>query len=141
VNNICKKSVAVAAIVMAASTGAQAANTSLSMHDSAETGGKLLGNGSFEDTYSFSVLGPSVLDGSTVPSANINGGSYSLLNKGANNASGGNDDRSDRRFGRGDVIASSVSPSPVPEPETHAMLIAGLGLMGLIAVRRKHKAA
>jgi hypothetical protein len=29
----------------------------------------------------------------------------------------------------------------VPEPETYAMLLAGLGLMGAIARRRKDKAA
>ena len=32
-------------------------------------------------------------------------------------------------------------PAPVPEPETYAMLLAGLGLMGAIAKRRKDKQA
>ena len=37
---------------------------------------------------------------------------------------------------------SAVSAlAAVPEPETYAMLVAGLGLMGLIARRRKNKAA
>ena len=31
-----------------------------------------------------------------------------------------------------------VSISPVPEPEVYAMFMAGLGLMGLIARRRKN---
>jgi hypothetical protein len=31
--------------------------------------------------------------------------------------------------------------APVPEPETYAMLLAGLGLMGAIAKRRKDKQA
>jgi len=36
----------------------------------------------------------------------------------------------------------TVDPAlPVPEPETYAMLLAGLGLMGTIARRRKSKAA
>ncbi len=165
VKNFCKKSVAVAAIVMAASTGAQAANTSWGVHDSVEFGGSLLGKGSFEDTYSFSILGPSVLDTSGVVAFNIGSGSYSLLSMGGNNAIGGGDDTSlgswsfftpnqvslangnyyfdvkgtVGRFGGGYVIASSISP--VPEPETYAMLMAGLGLMGLIAIRRKHKAS
>ena len=30
---------------------------------------------------------------------------------------------------------------PVPEPESYAMLLAGLGLMGFVARRRKQKAA
>jgi len=29
----------------------------------------------------------------------------------------------------------------VPEPETYAMLLAGLGLLGFVARRKKHKAA
>jgi hypothetical protein len=32
---------------------------------------------------------------------------------------------------------SGVSVSPVPEPETYAMLLAGLGLVGAMARRRK----
>ncbi len=36
----------------------------------------------------------------------------------------------------------SVSPlAPVPEPETYAMLLAGLGLLGVLARRRKHRPA
>jgi hypothetical protein len=40
------------------------------------------------------------------------------------------------------TLTSSISPTaPVPEPETYAMLLAGLGLMGAIAKRRKDKQA
>ena len=35
----------------------------------------------------------------------------------------------------------SASVSAVPEPETYAMMLAGLGLMGAIARRRKAKQA
>jgi hypothetical protein len=31
--------------------------------------------------------------------------------------------------------------APIPEPETYAMMLAGLGLMGFVARRRKQKAA
>ena len=48
------------------------------------------------------------------------------------------------------VMAASISPSPtgesggiilaaIPEPETYAMMLAGLGLMGFVARRRKQK--
>ncbi len=40
---------------------------------------------------------------------------------------------------QGDVLTFSVTA--VPEPETYAMLLAGLGLMGAIARRRNNKAA
>jgi hypothetical protein len=40
------------------------------------------------------------------------------------------------------TLSSSIAPlAPVPEPETYAMLLAGLGLMGAIAKRRKDKQA
>ena len=45
---------------------------------------------------------------------------------------------------RADVQGSTqdlaVFAAPVPEPETYAMLLAGLGLMGFVANRRKQKA-
>lgn len=37
----------------------------------------------------------------------------------------------------GGVYSVSISAAPVPEPETYAMLLAGLGLMGAITRRRK----
>lgn len=38
-------------------------------------------------------------------------------------------------------IASAAVLTPVPEPETYAMLLAGLGLMGFVARRRQRKLA
>ena len=35
------------------------------------------------------------------------------------------------------LFRTAVSVSPVPEPETYAMLLAGLGLLGLVARRKK----
>ena len=40
----------------------------------------------------------------------------------------------------GDVWATFAA-TPVPEPETYAMILAGLGLMGFMARRRKQNAA
>jgi hypothetical protein len=34
-----------------------------------------------------------------------------------------------------------TSVTPIPEPETYAMLLAGLGLMGFVARRRQRKLA
>ncbi len=36
-------------------------------------------------------------------------------------------------------LMASISVTPVPEPETYAMMLAGLGLMGFIARRRKQR--
>lgn len=38
---------------------------------------------------------------------------------------------------RQDVSLGNVSVSPVPEPESYAMLLAGLGVLGFVAGRRK----
>jgi hypothetical protein len=35
-------------------------------------------------------------------------------------------------------VADNVTVTAVPEPETYALFMAGLGLMGLIARRRKN---
>jgi hypothetical protein len=39
------------------------------------------------------------------------------------------------------LSSPNASPLPVPEPETYAMMLAGLGLLGVAARRRKQKAA
>jgi len=41
----------------------------------------------------------------------------------------------------GIFVTSAIIRNPVPEPETYAMLIAGLGILGFAARRRKQKAA
>ena len=41
-----------------------------------------------------------------------------------------------------DVATALITgPAPIPEPETYAMMLAGLGLLGLAARRRKQRAA
>ena len=37
----------------------------------------------------------------------------------------------------GGIALDNISVTPVPEPETYAMLLAGLGLMGAVARRRR----
>lgn len=39
------------------------------------------------------------------------------------------------------TYSGTLTLSPIPEPETYAMILAGLGLMGFIARRRKQNAA
>ncbi len=39
--------------------------------------------------------------------------------------------------GNGPDVSAALSPSPVPEPVTSATFLAGLGLLGLIAARRR----
>jgi hypothetical protein len=43
--------------------------------------------------------------------------------------------------GSGGAVLDNVSVAAVPEPESYAMLLAGLGLMGFVAKRRKAKQA
>jgi hypothetical protein len=47
-----------------------------------------------------------------------------------------------RRFGLGSIEITGLSvTAPVPEPETYALMLAGLGVVGAIARRRKAKTA
>lgn len=89
-------------------------------------------NSDYADRTSFGVIGISF-----VPNGNtkINPGTTSFIQIVRTNArayTAGN-------FGLLDGIgdnARAFAPTPVPEPETYAMLLAGLGLMGAVARRR-----
>ena len=37
----------------------------------------------------------------------------------------------------GDLLSQTIPMAPVPEPETYALMMAGLGAMGFVARRRK----
>ncbi len=41
--------------------------------------------------------------------------------------------------GNGGIYSGAIAAAPVPEPETYAMLLAGLGLMGAVVRRRSNR--
>jgi hypothetical protein len=41
-------------------------------------------------------------------------------------------------FAATDFVATDLATSPAPEPETYALFLAGLGLMGFLTRRRKN---
>lgn len=63
-------------------------------------------------------------------------GTFSLNPKGAVSFSGDANVMAGL-FQAGGAVALDAIPSPVPEPETYAMLLAGLGLLGWVVQRRK----
>lgn len=44
-------------------------------------------------------------------------------------------------YSQAQVLYAGIDVSPIPEPETYAMLLAGLGLIGFVARRRKQHVA
>lgn len=52
---------------------------------------------------------------------------------------GYNDSAGSATLGDWDDFVIGVNVAPIPEPETYAMLLAGLGLMGFVARRRKQR--
>ncbi|MDP3539202.1 MAG: FxDxF family PEP-CTERM protein [Azonexus sp.] len=77
-----------------------------------------------------------VADGLVSKTFALGAGSYSLWIGGANYA-GQFSPLPLNTYG----VTASIGIAPVPEPETYAMLLAGLGLIGAIARRRTPKAA
>lgn len=63
---------------------------------------------------------------------NVASGEYVV--KASGNVSGG-------QVANTSLIGASYTVTPVPEPESFAMMLAGLGLMGAIALRRKQSAS
>lgn len=76
-----------------------------------------------------------VVDGTVSKMSSLGAGSYTLWVGGANYAG---------QFATTPLatygLGVSIGVAPVPEPETYALFMAGLGLIGFIARRRKAKA-
>lgn len=134
---------------------AAAAGLALSAGAMAQTavGGFTNMGGLYQSSYSFTLSGPSnvtgdvdlfggtaavgvnLLFGSTSLSdldasdtfsfSNLAGGSYTLLFTGFSSGAG--------------AFGGFYNVSAVPEPETYAMMLAGLGVMGFMAARRRRQ--
>jgi hypothetical protein len=117
--------------------------------------------GIFQDVYSFTIADPGSLSGDVVA---INFGSYNILGltvtlQDASFAVIGSDNTPADGFSFGSLAAGSYAlnvlgfatgsqggfyaggliaeTAPIPEPETYALMLAGLGIVGFIARRRR----
>lgn len=149
------KSIVVASVVALTALSSQAATTDWGMHDATETSNFVFpASGLFLDKYTFSLTSAaSVLN--TLNTQNISDGTYGIY--APNNTavalwsfvSGLQTHTVSLAAGSyvykvfGDASASAAytlnsiaTVTPVPEPETYAMLLAGLGVIGFVAKRR-----
>ena len=103
-------------------------------------------------SFGFSSLSASLLTGALAPTGYGNSGPLSLQNlspsaflaPGAYNLqiSGTTTNAAYAWYGgQLNLVSSSTVSAPIPEPETYAMMLAGLGLMGFVARRRRQKEA
>jgi hypothetical protein len=117
--------------------------------------------GIFQDVYSFSIADPGSLSGNVVA---INFGTYNILGltvtlQDASFAVIGSDNNPADGFSFGNLAAGNYAlnvlgfangseggfyaggliaqTAPIPEPETYALMLAGLGIVGFIARRRR----
>lgn len=153
----------VAAVAALTAISSQAADASWGVHAPLELEIKTLSAGSFFDTFSFTLGAQSIVTGKVESFGSLVGG-FSLWDKGSDGAIGTSDDFgigggafggttsltlgagsyyyavSGNAFSAGGyAIASSAVAAPVPEPETYAMLAAGLGIIGFVASRRRRQ--
>lgn len=82
-----------------------------------------LGSGVFYGSREYSTF-----DSGSIQTIALNGNAIAALNGALGN-----------QFAIGGTLSPGVAP--IPEPETYAMMLAGLGLLGLAARRRRQKAA
>lgn len=156
------KSIA-AAVVALTAISSHAADADWGAHAPLALDITVLPAGSFFDTFSFTLGAQSIVTGSVDTFGSVIGG-FSLWDKGGDGLIGTSDDLglgggafggttsltlgagsyyyavSGNAFSAGGyAIASSAVAAPVPEPETYAMLAAGLGIVGFVASRRRRQ--
>lgn len=163
------KQLAAASALVLASVGSQAASYDWGAHDLLESALGLTGGGLVYDTYKFTLTGTSTVASSVSSLGTLVPASYSLFAVGSDGLVGTADDVATPyawNFGGAPTVHSvtlgagtyyytvfGVAPGaaayslnsaatavPVPEPETYAMLLAGLGVVGFVARRRKEQA-
>ncbi|MED5620134.1 FxDxF family PEP-CTERM protein [Ideonella sp. BN130291] len=156
-----------AAAISALALSANAATTDWGAHADLELAAALVDPGAFSDTITFSIPGTSDISSTTVANnllslANITGGMVSLYREaGATDALLGSysfDGTTGSTWHtttgltagsyyyqitgnatgtHGGFYSITSTVTPVPEPETYAMLLAGLGVVGSLYRRRK----
>lgn len=159
------KTIAAASVVALTTLSSYAADTNWGSHDQLEVGLGTTAGGAIFDTFSFSLGSQSSVASSVVSFGTIIGGAYSLYSFGADGLKGTGDDvgigawtfsgapavhtvslASGNYYysvlggapgAASYVISSAATAAPVPEPETYALLGAGLGVVGFLASRRR----
>ena len=154
-----------AAVVALTALSSHAASTNWGAHDPLEMGGNTITAGAIFDTFAFSLAGPASVASGVLSFGNIVGGAYSLYSYGIDGLMGTGDDVGVGAWTFGAApathtvsltagsyyysvfggvpgtasyaIASAVTTAPVPEPETYALLGAGLGVIGFVVSRRR----
>jgi PEP-CTERM motif len=159
------KTIAAAAAVALTTLSSHASNTDWGSHALLEVGVGSATNSAIFDTFTFSLGGSSTVASSVVSFGTVVGGAYSLYSYGADNLMGTGDDMGvgawtfsgtpvvntvsltagnyyysvlGGAMGSAQyVISSAATAAPVPEPETYALLAAGLGIIGFVSSRRR----
>jgi hypothetical protein len=150
-----------AAVAAFTALSSHAASWDWGTHDALEFSGNTV-TGAIFDTFSFSLDAQSSVTSGVLSFGTIVGGAYSLYGTGADGVLGGGDDVAIGAWTFGTkntvslaagsyyysvlggapssasyAIASAAVAAPVPEPETYALLGAGLGIIGFVASRRR----
>ena len=157
------KTIAAASVVALTALSSQAASTDWGTHGALEMGGTAVAAGAIFDTFSFSLGSDMNVTSGVLSFGTIVGGAYSLYSFGTDGVMGTGDDvglgawtfnstpaTHTVSLGAGSyyysVLGGAAGPAayaiasataPVPEPETYALLGAGLGIIGFVASRRR----
>lgn len=161
------KSIAAASVVALTALSSHAADTDWGQHDLLESALGLTAGGVFFDTFSFSLGAQSDVASSVTSLGAIGAGTYSLFSVGGDGMVGTADDLGFGAWTFGGApsvhsvslaagsyyysvfglasgtaaysINSAAAATPVPEPETYALLGAGLGVIGFVVSRRRRE--